>query len=168
MVVAVLAEVVAVRAHAVVLALHGVAQLAALDVLRQGHAVVLGQALKHRLQQDGLGAVADSLRGAAQLHAAAAQFGLVHGRVVAVSREAVQLVHVHDVEQAAARVGDHAQKAVAALGGAPRCGVVVVHAGDGGAVALGGLAAHAHLVLDGLLALARAAVPGVYDGVGHG
>ncbi|MGO5413747.1 hypothetical protein [Slackia isoflavoniconvertens] len=44
----------------------------------------------------------------------------------------------------------------------------MVHAGDGGAVALGGLAAHAHLVLDGLLALARAAVPGVYDGVGHG
>ena len=37
----------------------------------------------------------------------------------------------------------------------------------GGAVALGGLAAHAHLVLYRLLALARAAVPGVYGHETH-
>ena len=160
--------VVAEHPDAVVAALHGVARQPAPHVLGEVRAVVLRQPLQHRLQQDAVRAVPGALRGAHEPHAGLLQAPAVHRRVVAVAREAVELVHVHGREQPPLGVGHHAHEPGAAVRGRAGRGAVLVDVPHGVAGRLDGRAAHPHLVLDGLLALARRAVAGVYRRRGHG
>ena len=98
------------------------------------------------------GAVRDELRGAHHVDARLAELRPVRGRIEAVSGEAVELVDVEAVEPAPAGVRDHAQELGAPVGRAADR-VVGVHRDHRAAVRGGLRAAHAHLVVYGLLAL---------------
>lgn len=152
LVAAVGARAVAVDAHAVDEAALGVAHHAAQRVLREVAGVVLVVAVDDGLEDHPLGPLGDGLHGGLERHAALREALAVDGGVEAVAREAVELVDEHRAEVARARVGDHAQE-LRALVARAREGAVGVGGHHGEAVPLRPVRAHAHLVLDGLVAL---------------
>ncbi|MEF2848294.1 MAG: hypothetical protein U0N71_08635 [Collinsella sp.] len=132
-------------AHAVGLALEGVALHASLRAYRCLLGLAGGEALEQLLVDDALRAVGYLLERRDQLDAVRGELALVYRRVVLAAAEAVHHVHEHDV--ALAGVGYHPLE-LGAVVGAPRHGAVAVLRRDPVALARAPLAADAQLVLD--------------------
>ena len=145
---------------AVVLSLHSILHLAALDFYRQLGGIVFGQALQQGFQQDALGAVADVLGGRNHLDAVLFQNMLIGRTVIAVTGKAIQLPDEDYIEQMLLAIVDHPLE-IGAIRRARGHGAVDVVADNGDAAAFGISHALAHLALNALLALAVRGIAGV-------
>ncbi|MDR4014232.1 MAG: hypothetical protein Q3X10_03805 [Collinsella sp.] len=132
-------------AHAVGLALEGVALHSALGPDGGLPRLAGGEPLEQLLVDDALRAVGYLLEGRDQLDAAHGELTLVYRRVVLAAAEAVH--HVDEDDLARAGVGYHPLE-LGAVVGAPRHGAVAVLRRDLVALARAPLAADAQLVLD--------------------
>ena len=157
-------DVIAVQLAPVGSAVHGVTLDATAHVFRELPAVVFREPLEQALHQHALRSVADALGGAHQLHATALELRAVDGCVVAIAGKAIQFVHDDALESALLGIREHALERRAGVGRGAH-GPVGVDLAHPPALGVGVLAADALLVLDGLLALLRAAKAGVDDGV---
>ena len=136
------------------------------DVLGEVRAVILGRALEHRLQQDPLRAVRDRLHDAIHFDAVLLQPGFIHGRVVPVPGEAVDLIHEHPLPASLRGVFDHPQELRPLIRRAADR-VVAILGDDLDVVLPSPLTADPELLLNAGVLLGVAGVPGVYDRPDH-
>ena len=116
-------------------------------VLGEVRAVILSGTLEHRLQQDPLRAVRDRLHDARHLDAMLSEPDFIHGRVVPVPGEAVDLVDEHLLPASLLGVFDHPQE-LRPLVRRSADRVVAILGDDLDVVISGILPAYAELLLD--------------------
>ncbi|EQB20061.1 hypothetical protein UNSWDHB_2647 [Dehalobacter sp. UNSWDHB] len=133
----------------------------ALDLLRKIDGVVFRGSLQHSFKNDTFGVVADILHRGQHLHARPLQCVFINCAVIAVPREAIELIDDHIIEGVLLRVGDHALE-IGAIVRPSRKRAIYVFADDRVTFAGGVFVADTKLAIYALFVLRVRRKPRVY------